>query len=83
MEHQWNEIDRGKPKYSEKNLSQCHFIHHNPTWTDPGSNLGLRDERPATYRLSHGTAFLTELNVIGPVHATKSIGEQSCSCTRS
>ena len=55
----------------------------NPTWTDPGSNLGLRDERPATYRLSHGTAFLTELNVIGPVHATKSIGEQKCSCTRS
>jgi hypothetical protein len=27
MEHRWNEIDRGKPKYSEKNLSQCHFIH--------------------------------------------------------
>jgi uncharacterized membrane protein len=22
MEHRWNEIDRGKPKYSEKNLSQ-------------------------------------------------------------
>ena len=28
MEHQWNEIDRGKPKYSGKNLSQCHFVHH-------------------------------------------------------
>jgi hypothetical protein len=28
MEHRWNEIDRGKPKYSEKNLSQCHFVHH-------------------------------------------------------
>jgi hypothetical protein len=28
MEHQWNEIDRGKPKYSAKNLSQCHFAHH-------------------------------------------------------
>jgi hypothetical protein len=28
MEHRWNEIDRGKPKYSGKNLSQCHFIHH-------------------------------------------------------
>jgi hypothetical protein len=24
MEHGWNEIDRGKPKYSGKNLSQCH-----------------------------------------------------------
>jgi hypothetical protein len=28
MEHRWNEIDRGKSKYSEKNLSQCHFAHH-------------------------------------------------------
>jgi hypothetical protein len=29
----------------------------NPTWTDPGSNPGLRGERPATNRLSHGTAL--------------------------
>jgi hypothetical protein len=28
MEHQWNEIDRGKPKYSGKNLFHCHFVHH-------------------------------------------------------
>jgi hypothetical protein len=28
MENGWNEIDRGKPKYSGKNLSQCHFFHH-------------------------------------------------------
>jgi hypothetical protein len=28
MEHQWNEIDRGNPKYSGKNLSQCYFVHH-------------------------------------------------------
>jgi hypothetical protein len=28
----------------------------NPTWTDQGSNLGLRGDRPATNRLSHGTA---------------------------
>jgi hypothetical protein len=27
-QHRWNEIDREKPKYSEKNLSQCHFVHH-------------------------------------------------------
>jgi hypothetical protein len=26
-----------------------------PTWTDPGSNTGLRGERPATNRLSHDT----------------------------
>jgi hypothetical protein len=42
---------RGKSKYSEKNLSQCHFVHHNPTWTDPGSNLRLRGEGPATNHL--------------------------------
>jgi hypothetical protein len=28
----------------------------NPTWTDPGSNPGLRGERPAANSLSHGTA---------------------------
>jgi hypothetical protein len=26
-----------------------------PTWNDPGSNPGLRGERAATDRLSHGT----------------------------
>jgi hypothetical protein len=29
----------------------------NPTWIDSGANPGLRGERPATNRLSHGTAF--------------------------
>jgi hypothetical protein len=29
MEHRWNEIDRGKPKYlGGKILSQCHSVHH-------------------------------------------------------
>jgi hypothetical protein len=28
MEHQWNEIDRGRPKYLGKNQAQCHFVHH-------------------------------------------------------
>jgi hypothetical protein len=28
MEHRWNKIDRGKPKYAGKNLPQCHFVHH-------------------------------------------------------
>jgi hypothetical protein len=36
MEHRWNEIDRGKPKYSEKNLSQCHFVHHKFHMDRPG-----------------------------------------------
>jgi hypothetical protein len=28
VEHRWNEIDRGKPNYTGKNMSQCHFVHH-------------------------------------------------------
>jgi hypothetical protein len=24
----WNDTDRGKPKNSERNLSQYHFFHH-------------------------------------------------------
>jgi hypothetical protein len=40
MEHRWKETDRGKPKYSGKNLSQCHFVHHKShmdrPWIDPG-----------------------------------------------
>jgi hypothetical protein len=31
----------------------------NPTWTDPGSNSGLRGGRSASNRLSHGTAKRT------------------------
>jgi hypothetical protein len=28
MEHWWNDTDKGKQKYWEKNLPQCHFAHH-------------------------------------------------------
>jgi hypothetical protein len=28
MEHLWNETDKRKPKYSAKNLSDYHFVHH-------------------------------------------------------
>jgi hypothetical protein len=28
MEYPWDEIDREKLKYSGKNLSECHSIHH-------------------------------------------------------
>ena len=41
MEHWWNGTDRGKLKYWERSLSQCHFVHHQPhmywTGTKPGS----------------------------------------------
>jgi hypothetical protein len=26
----WTDTDRGKPKYSEKNLSHCHLVHQKP-----------------------------------------------------
>jgi hypothetical protein len=33
----------------------------NPTWTDSGSNPGLRGERSANSRLSHGTTLYCPL----------------------
>jgi hypothetical protein len=58
IEEQWNDIERGKLKNSEKILSQCHFVHHRSHWTDLGANLGHRGEKPATNRLSYGTALM-------------------------
>jgi hypothetical protein len=40
MEHRWNEIYRGKPKYSGKTLSQCHFVHHKSHMDWPGIEPG-------------------------------------------
>jgi hypothetical protein len=51
-ERWWKDTDRGKRKNSVKTLSQFHFVHHK----SQGANTGLRGERPATNRLSHGTA---------------------------
>jgi hypothetical protein len=47
----------------------------NPTWTEPGSIPGLRGERPATNRLSHGTArrqsYLKHCHKITSGHASR------------
>jgi hypothetical protein len=56
MEHQWNQIDRGKPTTRRKTCPSATLSTTNPTWTDPVSNPGLRSGRPASNRLSHGTA---------------------------
>jgi hypothetical protein len=59
---QWNDIDRGKPKNSEKNPSQCHFVHHKSHWIDLGMNPGHHGERPVTNLLSHGMAGLPSVS---------------------
>jgi hypothetical protein len=41
MEQRWNDIDRGKPKDLEKNLSSATFSNTNLIWTALGSNRGL------------------------------------------
>jgi hypothetical protein len=55
-EPRWNGIDKEKPKNSEKNISSATLSTTNLTWTDPGANAIFHGERPATNRLSHGTA---------------------------
>jgi hypothetical protein len=45
-----NRSTRGKP------CPSATLYTTNPTWTNAGSNPGLRGERPATIRLSNGTA---------------------------
>jgi hypothetical protein len=52
----WNEDWQGKPKHSEKTCSSATLSTTNPTWPDLGSNPGRRSGKPATNRLSYGTA---------------------------
>jgi hypothetical protein len=56
---EWNW--QGKTEVLGGNLSHCLLSTTNSTWTGPGSNPGLRGERPATNRLSHGTAYQSVL----------------------
>jgi hypothetical protein len=40
-----------------KNLPQCHFVHHKPHMLCTEASPGRRGGKPATNRLSYGTAF--------------------------
>ena len=55
MESRWNDNEKGKLTYSEKNLSQCQFVHHK--YHTVASNLVLRGGR-----LSYGTALKNKIN---------------------
>jgi hypothetical protein len=54
----WNEDWQGKLKYSEKTRPNAIVSTINPTWPDPGSNLGRRGGKSATKRLSYGAASI-------------------------
>jgi hypothetical protein len=40
MEQQWNYTDRGKPKYSERNLFRCYFVLNKAKMDWSGIKLG-------------------------------------------
>jgi hypothetical protein len=48
----------GENKVLGENLSQCCFVHHKPHMLCPDANPGRRGGKPATNRLSYGTASL-------------------------
>jgi hypothetical protein len=52
----WNKNWQEKPKCSEKTCPSATLSTTNPTWPHLGSNLGRRGGKPATNRLSYGTA---------------------------
>jgi hypothetical protein len=52
----WNYNWQGKPQYSEKTCPSATLSTTNPIWPDLGWNLDCRGGKPATNRLSYGTA---------------------------
>jgi hypothetical protein len=54
----WNENWQGKLKYSEKTCCNATLFPANPTWPNMCSNTGRRGGKPATNRLSYGTASI-------------------------
>jgi hypothetical protein len=56
-ERRWNDILTGENRRTRrKTCPSATLSTTNPTWIDPGANLGLHGDRLATNDLSHGTA---------------------------
>jgi hypothetical protein len=53
-EHWWNDTDKGKLKYSDKNPSQCHAVHHKSHMAWLGIQPGPPRKRQAPNNLHHG-----------------------------
>jgi hypothetical protein len=50
-----------------ENLPQCDFVHHKPCMLCPEANPDRRGGKPATNRLSYGTASAHILSIIETV----------------
>jgi hypothetical protein len=71
MKHRWNEIDRGKPKYSGKNLSQCHFVHHKShmDWPrDRTRSSAVGGRRLTAWAMARPSAFYALISASFSVH---------------
>jgi hypothetical protein len=60
IKHWLSYMDTGKPKFSEKNLFQCHLVHHKYHMLWPGIKHGPHSDRWATIRLSYDVASCLE-----------------------
>ena len=52
---QWYDNNRKKQKYRKRTCPSATLSTTNPTWIGLGFNSGIREDRPATKRLRHGT----------------------------
>jgi hypothetical protein len=69
MEHWWNDTDRRKPKYWERNLSHCHSVHQKCHTKWPWIEPGLPRLKPVT-----SSSYLTESTVQRPTQCTTATG---------
>jgi hypothetical protein len=64
-ERRGHDIDRGNLRTQIKTCPSATLSTTNSTWIEPGANLGIHGQRPATNRLSHGTALVKLILVTG------------------